>query len=139
MRAQPRPEPGSRFDRQPLLFGTRRNQVVQLREVQRYGRDSYGDAEYVSIYGMPPAQWYARGVLLLGRTAVECTGDRLANLSGRAVAWTAARPAGVLVVDPFAGSANTLYWISRHLPAARALQEIPDQTSAVPLPSPFLP
>ena len=124
MRAQPGPGPGSRFDRRLLLFGIRRDQVLQLREVQRYGRDSYGDADYVSMYGMPPAQWHARGVRLLGRTAVECTRDRLADLIGQdvaAVARTAPCPAGVLVVDPFAGSANTLYWISRHLPAARAV------------------
>jgi hypothetical protein len=124
MRAQPRPEPRSRFDRQLLLFGSRRDQVLQLREVQQFGRDSYGDADYVSIYGMPPAQWYARGVRLLGRTAIECTRDRLADLIGQdvaAVARTAAAPADVLIVDPFAGSANTLYWISRHLPAARAV------------------
>jgi hypothetical protein len=124
MRSQPGPGPASRFDRRLLLFGTRRDQVLQLREVQRYGRDSYGDADYVSIYGMPPAQWYARGVRLLGRTAVECTRDRLADLIGQdiaAIAQTAPHPAGVLAVDPFAGSANTLYWISRHLPAARAV------------------
>jgi 16S rRNA G966 N2-methylase RsmD len=124
MRVQPGPGRGHRFDRRLLLFGTRRDQVLQLWEVQRYGRDSYGDADYVSIYGMPPALWYARGVRLLGRTAVECTRDRLADLIGQdvaAVAQTAPHPAGVLVVDPFAGSANTLYWISRHLPAARAV------------------
>jgi hypothetical protein len=124
MRAQPGPGFGSRFDRRLLLFGTRRDQVLQLWEVQRYGRDSYGDADYVSIYGMPPAQWYARGVRLLGRTAVECTRDRLADLIGQdvaAVARTAAAPDGVMIVDPFAGSANTLHWISRYLPAARAV------------------
>ena len=126
MRAQPGPGPGNRFDRRLLLFGPRRDQVLPLHEVERYGRDSYGDADYVSIYGMPPAQWHARGVRLLGRTAVECTRDRLADLIGQdvaAVARTAPRPAGVLVVDPFAGSANTLYWISRHLPAAALLEE----------------
>jgi hypothetical protein len=118
------PGPGNKFDRRLLLFGTRRDQVLQLWEVQRYGRDSYGDADYVSIYGMPPARWYASGVRLLGRTAVECTRDRLADLIGQdvaAVAQTAPGPAGALVVDPFAGSANTLYWICRHLPATRAV------------------
>jgi hypothetical protein len=122
MSETPGPGTGHRFDRRLLLFGIRRDQVLQLWEVQRYGLDSYGDADYVSIYGMPPGQWYARGVRLLGRTAVECTRDQLADLIGQdvaAVARTAPHPAGVLVVDPFAGSANTLYWLSRHLPAAR--------------------
>ena len=27
--------------------------------MQRYGRDSYGDIDYVSVYGMRPADWYA--------------------------------------------------------------------------------
>ena len=32
-----------------------RNAVLELWEVHRYGTDSYGDADYVSIYGMRPA------------------------------------------------------------------------------------
>jgi 16S rRNA G966 N2-methylase RsmD len=115
---------GRKFDRQLLLFGARRDQVLDLTEVLRYGRDSYGEADYVSVYGMPPARWYARGVRLLGRTAVECTRDSLADVIGRDVADVARQApgiAGMLVVDPFAGSANTLYWISRHLPAARVV------------------
>jgi hypothetical protein len=74
------------FDRQLLLSGAKRNEVLALAEVQRYGRDSYGDAEYVSIYGLRPADWYARGVRLLGRTAVECTRDALANAIAQDVA-----------------------------------------------------
>jgi hypothetical protein len=53
----------------------------------------------------------------LGRTAVECTRDRLADLIGRdvaATARTAPGTSGSVVVDLFAGSANTLYWIKRH-------------------------
>ncbi len=64
-----------RYDRELLLLGAKRNAVLELWEVQRYGSDSYGDTDYVSIYGMRPADWHAKGARLLGRTAVECTRD----------------------------------------------------------------
>jgi hypothetical protein len=112
------------YDRQLLLFGSRRNAVLDLSEVLRYGTDSYGNPDYVSIYGLPPAQWYARGIRVLGRTAVECTRDQLADAIGRdieEVASSGPGAAAVTVIDPFAGSANTLYWILRHLPRARCV------------------
>ena len=112
------------YDRQLLLLGPKRNDVLKLWEVQRYGSDSYGDPDYVSIYGLPPATWHERGIRLLGRTAVECTRDQLADAIGRDTAQAAkAGPAtpGITVIDPFAGSGNTLYWILRHLPQAQGL------------------
>ena len=112
------------YGRQLLLGGEKRNAILELREVQRYGTDSYGDADYVSIYGMSPADWYAKGIRLLGRTAVECTRDELADAIGEdvaAIAATAQAAAGTLVIDPFAGSGNTLYWLLRHLPGARGV------------------
>jgi hypothetical protein len=109
------------YDRAYLL-GEKRNDVLALWEVQRYGQDSFGDPEYVSIYGLAPEEWYARGVRLLGRTVVECTRDRLADLMGRDIAAAAGSAGtGSVVVDPFAGSANTLYWIGRHVPAGRVV------------------
>jgi 16S rRNA G966 N2-methylase RsmD len=60
----------------------------------------------------------------LARTAVECTRDALADRIGRdieALAATAPAVSGSVVVDPFAGSANTLYWIARHVGARRAI------------------
>jgi hypothetical protein len=109
------------YDRAYLL-GEKRNDVLALWEVQRYGQDSFGDPEYVSIYGLWPEEWYARGVRLLGRTVVECTRDRLADLMGRDIgAVVGSAGTGSVVVDPFAGSANTLYWIGRHVPADRVV------------------
>ena len=61
------------YNRELLLSGEKRNAVLDLWEVQRYGTDSYGDPDYVSIYGLPPADWYEKGIRLLGRTAVELT------------------------------------------------------------------
>jgi hypothetical protein len=104
------------YDRALLLHGAKRNQVLSLAEVEQYGLDSFGDAAYVRIYGMPPKEWYQRGIRLLGRTAVECTRDALADLIGRDVARRRPLSTHYLVIDPFAGSCNTLYWILRHVP-----------------------
>ncbi len=112
------------YDRELLLGGAKRNAILELWEVKRYGSDSYGDADYVSIYGMRPADWHARGVRVLGRTAVECTRDELGDAIAKDVAAIASMhppTTGVLVVDPFAGSGNTLYWLLRHLPGARGV------------------
>jgi hypothetical protein len=62
-------------DRDYLLRAGKRDDVLALWEVQQYGRNSFGDPDYVTIYGLTPADWYARGIRLLARTAVECTRD----------------------------------------------------------------
>jgi hypothetical protein len=108
------------YDRTLLLHGSLRNEVLTLAQVERYGLDSFADADWVSIYGMPPREWYRRGIRLLGRTAVECTRDELANCIAVDVATLAARISSrpPVVIDPFAGSCNTLFWILRHLPGS---------------------
>ena len=114
---------GEIYDRSLVLAGPKRTAILQLWEVERYGRDSYGDGDYVSIYGMRPADWFRRGVRVLGRTAVECTRDclgaRIAERLSDLVFHSRLKAA--LVVDPFAGSANTLYWLARQLPGTRAI------------------
>ena len=112
-----------RYDRQLLLLGPKRNSVLELWEIHRYGVDSYGDPDYVSIYGLRPDDWYRKGIRLLGRTAVECTRDDLAHKIGEGVASIASKvgSAKPWVIDPFAGSGNTLYWILHQLPGARGL------------------
>ena len=113
-----------RYDRAHLLHGAKRNEILTLDEIRSYGADSFSDPDYLSLYGMNPAEWYARGVRLLGRTAVECTRDVLADRMGSDIGAIAAYlPAGmpVTVIDPFAGSCNTLYWILRHVPSSHGL------------------
>ena len=113
-----------RYDRQLLLAGAKRNEVLDLSEIRAYGRDSFGDADYVCIFGRKPADWYAKGIRLLGRTAVECTRDDLADRIGKDVAAVAAKATArvpPLVIDSFAGSDNTLFWLLHHLPGARGL------------------
>lgn len=106
------------YDRALLLDGFKRNEVLTLTQIERYGLDSFGDPNYISIYGMLPREWYGRGVRLLGRTAVECTRDALGDRIGRDLASLAARMQSnqFVVIDPFAGSCNTLFWILRHVP-----------------------
>ena len=101
-----------RYDRDFLLSPAKRNQIVELWEVEKFGRDSFGDSGAVSLYGMTPAQWHGRGVRILARTALEAVRDPLGNRIGEDVARVAARapPGSVFsVVDPFAGSCNGLF------------------------------
>jgi hypothetical protein len=111
------------YDRALLLHGSQRNEMLTLSEIEQYGLDSFADANYISIYGMPPREWYRHGIRLLGRTAVECTRDALGDRIGLDVASVAVRmPSNQLVViDPFAGSCNTLFWILRHLPNSESI------------------
>jgi len=111
------------YDRALLLHGSKRNEVLSLAEIEQYGVDSFGDATYVSIYGMAPRKWYGHGIRLLGRTAVECTRDALGDRIGIDIALAAARMPirKFVVIDPFAGSCNTLFWILRHLSNSEGL------------------
>ena len=112
------------YDRSFLLSREKRNQVMELWEVCKYGIDSFSDAHYMHIYGLPPVEWYQRGIRLLARTTVECTRDALGDLIGGDVArvlHAAFSNTPCTVIDPFAGSCNSLYWILQHLPKARGI------------------
>jgi hypothetical protein len=119
---------GQRYDRAFLLSEAKRNQVMELWEVETFGADSYGDPDYVCIYGMNPAAWYRRGVRLLARTTAEAVRDQLGDMIGADVARAAGRAARFAVIDPFAGSCNGLYWILRHLQDAEGLGFEIDET-----------
>ena len=113
-----------RYDRDYLLSPAKRNQIVDLWEVEKFGRDSFGDPDAVALYGMGPAEWHAAGVRILARTLLEAVRDPLGNRIGADVARIAAMaPAasGFGVVDCFAGSCNGLYSILRHLPDATGI------------------
>lgn len=112
------------YDRDFLLSPAKRNQVVELWEVEKFGRDSFGDPDAVALYGMRPAEWFDRGVRILARTALEAVRDPLGDRIGQDVARIAATaPSGSIlaVVDPFAGSGNALYSILRHLPGVEGI------------------
>jgi len=111
------------YDRAFLLSEEKRNQVMELWEVQQYGIDSYSDSDYVCVYGMKPAEWYGRGIRLLARTSVECVRDLLGDLIGRDVASVLGNVSSApkLIIDPFAGSCNSLYWLLRHVEDAKGI------------------
>jgi hypothetical protein len=44
--------PAPHYDRDFLLSPAKRNQLMELWEVEKFGTDSFGDLNYVSIYGM---------------------------------------------------------------------------------------
>src|SRR5262249_37933607 len=115
------------YDRALLLHGSKRNEVLTLAEIEQYGRDSFGDADYVSIYGMRPREWYSRGIRLLGRTAVECTRDALGKRIGLGLASVAGRMPSkeFVVVDPFAGSCTPSFWTFHTQPTPEALASEP--------------
>jgi len=117
------------YDRALMLHGRKRNEVLTLAEIKRYGLDNFADADYISIYGMPPDEWYRHGIRVLGRTAVECTRDALGDRIGLDVASVAKRMPShqFVVIDPFAGSCNTLFWILRHLPNSEGIGFESDQ------------
>jgi hypothetical protein len=124
MSATGSPEPDRKYDRDYLLSEPKRNQVVELWEVEKYGRDCFGDPDHVHLYGMTPKAWYERGVRILGRTCLEAVKDSLGDEIGKSIAEVVSRapekrPVGV--VDPFAGSCNGLYSIVRHLPGSRGI------------------
>ena len=106
-----------------MLYGSKRSEVLSLAEIEQYGLDSFADPDYISIYGMSPREWYSCGIRMLGRTAVECTRDAIGDRIGRDVASVAAcMPSNqFVVIDPFAGSCNTLFWILRHLPNSEGI------------------
>jgi hypothetical protein len=111
------------FDRDHVLFGPLRDAMLDLEQVRRYGATVFGDPDAISLYGMTPGAWYERGVRLVGRTMVECTRDSLSELIAADIAEVAEaapeRPA--MMLDPFAGSGNTLHWVHRALPDVAAV------------------
>ncbi len=113
-----------KYDRDFLLSPEKRNQLVELWEIEKYGRDCFNDPDHVHLYGMAPKEWYERGLRILARTCLEAVKDPLGNRIGSDIADVVARAPGnrtISVVDPFAGSCNGLYAILRHLPGANGI------------------
>jgi 16S rRNA G966 N2-methylase RsmD len=115
---------GRKYDRDFLLSAEKRNQLMELWEVEKYGRDCFNDPDHVHLYDMAPNAWYARGVRILARTCLEAVKDPLGNKIGQDIADVVALTSGkrpIGVVDPFAGSCNGLYSIVRHLPGSKGI------------------
>ena len=113
-----------KYDRDFLLSPEKRNQLVKLLEVEKYGRDCFGDPDHVHLYGMKPKEWYGQGVRILARTCLEAVKDPLGEKIGSDIAEIVGRVSGkrpIGVVDPFAGSCNVLYAIVRRLAGSKGI------------------
>jgi hypothetical protein len=108
--------PDQLYDRDLVLFGPLRDKILELSQVKAYGAQTFGDPDAISLYGLRPDDWHARGIRLMGRTVVECTRDDLAReISEDVAALVSVAPitTPTLVLDPFAGSGNTLFWLQK--------------------------
>jgi hypothetical protein len=117
-------DPDRKYDRDFLLSEPKRNQIVELWEIEKYGRDCFADPDHVHLYGMAPKDWYRRGVRILARTCLEAVKDPLGGKIGTDIAEVVSRTPvkrAVGVVDPFAGSCNGLHSIVRHLPGSKGI------------------
>src|SRR6266436_6079461 len=115
---------GRKYDRDFLLSPEKRNQLMELWEVEKYGRDCFNDPDHVHLYGMAPKEWYERGVRILARTCLEAVKDPLGNKIGLDIADVVALASGkrpIGVIDPFAGSCNGLYSIVRYLASSKGI------------------
>src|SRR5215470_6043901 len=83
-----------KYDRDFLLSQEMRNQIAELWEIEKYGLDCFGDPNHVHLYGMPPREWYQRGVRILARTCLEAVKDQLGNKIGSDVAEVVSRATG---------------------------------------------
>lgn len=94
-----------------MLLGPKRATVLDADELVEASQGLYGDPDHLRIYGLSPRQFFARGVRILGRTAVECTTDPHAEAIALAIEahMSSAGHARFSLVDLFVGSGNLLF------------------------------
>lgn len=101
------------------LLGPLRDRVLTTEQLCEVGRLLCGRPEGLSLYGVPAPEMAARGLRILGRTAVECTKDpHPAAVADAVAAIEATAPAadgGAMVVDLFCGSGNFGHQLGRRL------------------------
>lgn len=107
--------------RQRLLTPPWDGKQLTIGEIRRAGQVLAGDPNDLRLFGMAPLAWYALGIRILGRTAVEVTRDRYARFMAKSVAHTLASEGYRIsdVIDPFVGSGNLLYHLLRATKATR--------------------
>ncbi|MER5866195.1 hypothetical protein [Kitasatospora sp. NPDC002040] len=100
------------------LLGPLRTTVLTGRQLCEAGRLIYGSPEGLSLYGIPAPEMEARGIQLLGRTAIECSIDSYSAAVADAVAdlcTVSPEDCGAMVVDLFCGSGNVGFHLGRRL------------------------
>ncbi len=99
------------------VAGTKLNSLHVLRAGQLLNK-SIND---IKLFGMSPINWYAIGIRIMGRTAVEATRDPHAEFIARSIAATLSASGHEIreVIDPFIGSGNLAYHVALSTGAKR--------------------
>ncbi|MEU9352554.1 class I SAM-dependent methyltransferase [Streptomyces griseoloalbus] len=101
------------------LLGPLRNRFLTADQLCEAGRLMCGRPEHLSLYGIPAPEMDARGIRILGRTAVECTKDpHPVDIAGVIAGIEATAPGAdgeAMVVDLFCGSGNIGHHLGRCL------------------------
>lgn len=101
------------------LLGPLRNRLLTPDQLCEAGRLMCGRSEDLSLYGIPAPEMEARGIRLLGRTAVECTKDphpvAVAGVIAEIEATAPGTGCEAMVVDLFCGSGNFGHHLGRCL------------------------
>ena len=110
------------YDRAFLLHGSRFDEVLTIAEIERYGLDGFADPDYVSVYGMRENGIATACVFSAAqRLSAPETCSPIGSVFDIASVATRIPPSKFAVIDPFAGSCNTLFWILRHLPNSEGI------------------
>ncbi|MTE17728.1 hypothetical protein F0L17_00985 [Streptomyces sp. TRM43335] len=113
------PDRAAYFALRNRLLGPLRDRFLTSDQLREAGRLMCGRPEGLSLYGIPAPEMEARGLRILGRTAVECTKDPHPVAVADAVAEIEAAAPGTdgeaMVVDLFCGSGNFGHHLGRRL------------------------
>ncbi|GAA2460313.1 hypothetical protein [Streptomyces macrosporus] len=119
MNASQEPDRAALFALRNRLLGPLRNRFLTTDQLCEAGRLMCGRPEGLSLYGIPAPEMEARGLRILGRTAVECTKDpHPATVAGAIAEIEATTPEAdgeAMVVDLFCGSGNFGHHLGRRL------------------------
>jgi hypothetical protein len=99
------------------------NRPLSLEEICSFSQRFFGQPDHLSLYGLAPREYCARGITLLARSAIECVPDAAAEVLAREArrCWPAFSRQRPTVVDLFLGTGNLLYHCARELDAVRRI------------------
>ncbi|WP_372365305.1 RsmD family RNA methyltransferase [Candidatus Uabimicrobium sp. HlEnr_7] len=100
------------------LLENKCNQLMALEEVLEASKNRFGYDNLIRLYGMSSCEYYAKGIRIFGRTAIEAKVDSQANFIANRVKETVQNNYPnyeISVIDLFMGSGNLLYQIAESL------------------------